>query len=212
MKVTSREKMLIIIAVIGALAVAVYYSATLLVPDSDNISGNVELKKRMLRSQRETLTRQDSFKLRLEQAQKRLEQDKTRFLAGNNATLAGADLQKVLTTYADQIALELNTSNILQEKKIQDLATKVSVQINAPAPNSSCSPDQLVQLITFIENHDKLLIIDDLNVSSRYGTGIRGMTKKSEIQFSMTVSGFINPQEEKPKTKSENRQGSPNVS
>jgi hypothetical protein len=209
-KVTSRERTLIIIGIIIAIAVAIYYSAARLVPDGENLSGSVELKKRMLRSQRETLTRQDSYKLRLEQSQKQLDLDKTRFLAGNNATLAGADLQKVLTKYAEQISLELNTSNILGEKKIPDLASKVSVQINAPAPNSTCTPEQLVQLIIFIENHDKLLIIDEMNVSSRYASGIRGISRKYEIQFSMTVSGFIAPQEEKPKAGS--RSGLANVS
>ena len=210
MKVTSREKILIIIAVIVAIGIAVFYAATTLIPDLESLSREVELKKRMLRSQRETLTRQDSYKLRLEQLKKQFELDKTRFLTGNNATLAGADLQKALRNYADQISLEFNTSNILGEKKIQDLATKVSVQINAPAPNSTCTPDQLVQLIAFIENYEKLLVIDEMNVSSRYASGIRGVQRRYEIQFSMTVSGFIAPQEEKPKA--ENKPGLANVS
>jgi hypothetical protein len=211
-KVTSREKTLIIIALIVLIAVGIFYTATLLVPDSESLSKNVDLKKRMLRSRRETLTRQDSYWQRLEQAKKQLDQDKTRFLTGNNATLAGADLQKVLRNYADQISLELNTSNILTEKRIPDIATKVSVQINAPAPNSTCTPDQLVQFLTLIENHEKLLIIDDMNVSSRYGPSIRGVSRKYEIQFSLTVSGFITPQDEKPKAKAESRSGMANVS
>ena len=212
MKITSRDKRIIIIGVIAVVAVSIYYAATSLIPDGESLSRQVEVKKRMLRSQRETLTRQNSYKLRLEQSRKQFEQDKTRFLTGTEATLAGADLQKVIRNYADQASLELNPSNILQEMKIQDLATKISVSINAPAPNSTCMPDQLVQLISLIENYEKLLIIEDLTINSRSGFAVRGMPRRNEINFTMTVSGFITPKEEKPKEKTEAKPGSASVS
>ena len=188
MKVTSRERIVIIIGIVAAALVLIFYATTSLLPDSEGLSQNVELKKRMLRSQRETLTREDFYKTRLDQYRKQLDLDKTRFLPGENASMAGAELQKVVKNFADQSGVEITQRNILQEKKVQDLVTKVSLRIE-----TNCTPEQLVQFLASIESYEKMLKIDELVVS-----GIR-LGKKYEIRPSLTISGYITLPEEKPK-------------
>jgi len=187
-KVTSRERIVIIIGIVAAALVLIFYATTSLLPDSEGLSQNVELKKRMLRSQRETLTREDFYKTRLDQYRKQLDLDKTRFLPGENASMAGAELQKVVKNFADQSGVEITQRNILQEKKVQDLVTKVSLRIE-----TNCTPEQLVQFLAAIESYEKMLKIDELVVS-----GIR-LGKKYEIRPSLTISGYITLPEEKPK-------------
>ncbi len=188
MKVTSRERIVIIIGIVAAALVLIFYATTSLLPDSESLSQNVELKKRMLRSQRETLTREDFYKTRLDQYRKQLDLDKTRFLPGENASMAGAELQKVVKNFADQSGVEITQRNILQEKKIQDMVTKVSLRIE-----TNCTPEQLVQFLASIESYEKMLKIDELVVS-----GIR-LGKKYEIRPSLTISGYIALPEQKPK-------------
>ena len=201
MKVTPREKMSILIAVGALLVVGIFYAVTQLIPDSQSLSREVDLKKKMLRSQRDTLSREDIYKSRLDQYQKQLELDNTRFFPGENASIAGAELQRVVKELADQNGVEIPQRNIQPDKKVPDIATKISVRIEA-----NCTPDQLVQFLAAIEGYEKMLKIDELVISS-----LR-IQKRFEIRPSMIISGYIRATEEKPKDKSPAKPGSANVS
>jgi hypothetical protein len=192
MKVTSREKSLIMIAVATLAAILIFYAITMLVPDAAVLSQNVELKKRMLRNQLETLSQEESYKASLDQYQKQLDLDLKRFLPGDNPSLASADLQKTLKDFADKTGVEIAQRNALPEKKASDIVTKVSVRIE-----TNCTPEQLVQFLSLIENYEKMLRVDEAIINS-----LR-ISKKFEIRPSLTISGYIRTQEEKPKEKTE---------
>jgi len=189
-KVTSREKLFIIIGIAAMGAVAIFYAASTLMPDGEDLSQKVDLKKRMLRSQRETLSREDTYKTRVEQYKKQLEQDMTRLLPGDNASLAAAELQKIIRDFADQSGVEITQRNVLPEKKVQDILTRVSIRVD-----TNCNPEQLVNFLASIENHEKLLKVDEMNISS-----IR-IARRFEIRPSLTISGYITAKEEKPAEK-----------
>jgi hypothetical protein len=93
--------------------------------------------------------------------------------------------------------VEIISRNILQEKRIQDLATKVSVRME-----TNCSMEQLVQLLSRIENYEKVLKVDDLTMNRI------GNPRKMEVRTSLTVSGYIAlppaKPAEKPTPKAEN--------
>jgi type II secretory pathway component PulM len=186
-KVTARERRVIAVGAVLALGVLVYYALGRL-PDSEDLSQAVDLKKKMLLKQRETLAREETYKSRLEQYRKLLEQDKTHLLPGDNPNVAGAELQKILTDFADQSSVEITQKNILPSKRSEDGIQKISVRID-----TTCAAEQLVQFMAAIENYEKFLTIDELTV-----TGIRGVQKKYEIRPSLTVSGYIGSRESTP--------------
>jgi len=200
-KVSSRERMLILIGIGVAAAVLIFYVATQLVPDGQSLSRDVDLKKRMLRSQRDSLSREDLYKTRLDQYQKQLQQDLTHFLPGENASLASSELQKVIKEFADQSGVEITQRNVQQEKKIQDVAARVTVRIE-----TNCTPEQLVQFLASIQSYDKALKVDELVINAMR------LQRKYEIRPSLTISGYIRAPEEKPKAKAPAKVGSPNVS
>ena len=180
MKITFREKRIITIGICIAAAVMIYYATTLLLPDRANVAQEVYQKKRMLLKQRETLTREEIYKKRLDQYKARLEKRATLLLPGNNPNVAGAELQKILKDFADQSGVEITQKNILQEKKIQDLLIKVSVRID-----TNCNLEQFVQFLTAIENYDKYLKIDECMINAFK------IQKRFEIRPSLTVAGYI---------------------
>jgi Tfp pilus assembly protein PilO len=194
-KVTSREKMVIIIGACIAAVILISYAVLTLDPVRD-LAQNVELKKKSLRNQRENLLREDIYKKRLEQCNKQLNQDMMRLLPGDNTSLAGAELQKVIKNFADQAGVEITQRNILPEKKVQDIATKVSIRIE-----TNCTPEQLIQFLAAIENYEKMLTIDEMMIAA-----IR-LPKKAEIRPSLTISGYIQMQPEKLKEKAAARPG-----
>ncbi len=190
MKITTREKRIIAIGVCVAVGVMIYYAASLLLPDRESLTQDVTLKKRMLLKQRESLTREELFKKRLDQYSGRLQKEMALLLPGENPNVAGAELQKILKEFADQSGVEITQKNILPEKKVQDLLTRVSVRID-----TNCNLEQLVQFMTAIENYEKYLKIEECMIN-----GFR-IQKRYEIRPSLTIAGYIGAREEKPKEK-----------
>jgi hypothetical protein len=185
-KLTAREKRIIGFGTCVVAAVLIYFAITLLLPNSENLSQKVDLKKRMLLKQRETLSHEALYKARMEQFSGHVEKYKARLLPGDNPNVAGAELQTILKNFADQSGVEITMKTILQEKKTQDLLTKVSVKID-----TNCNLDQLVQFLAAIENYDKFLRIDDCTIS-----GFR-VQRRFEIRPSLTIAGYISTREAK---------------
>jgi hypothetical protein len=179
-KISAREKRFIFIgaAVVGAMLI--YYAATMLLPDREALSQSVTLKKRMLLKQRETLSREESYKARLEQYQKRLNQDMARLLPGDNPNVAGAELQKLLKDFADQNGVEITQKSIQPERKLPNGLTKVTVRID-----TNCDPEQLVGFLAAVENYEKFLTVDDFTVNSFK------LQNKYQIRPNIAVSGYI---------------------
>jgi hypothetical protein len=185
-KLTAREKRVTAIGACIVAAVLIFFGITLLLPNSENLSQQVVLKKRMLLKQRETLSREAMYKTRLEKFSGNLATSGTRLLPGYNPNVAAAGLQKILKDFADQSGVEITMKNILPEKKIQDSLTKISVKID-----TNCNLEQLVQFIAIIENYEKFLRIDDCTIS-----GFR-VQRRFEIRPSLTIAGYISTREEK---------------
>ena len=193
MKLTSREKSLIVAGAVVVVAVLIFYGISSLMPDRESLSQTVDLKKKMLLKQREILSREEIYKKRVEQYSKHLEQDMTRLLPGDNPNVAGAELQRILKDFADRSGVEITQKNTLPPKKVQDMLTKVSVRIE-----TNCDLEQLVQFLAAIENYEKLLGIEEFLITS-FPIQIK---KRYEIRPSLTIVGYISSREAKNKEKS----------
>jgi type II secretory pathway component PulM len=185
-KLTAREKKVIGFGACVVAAVLIFFAITLLLPNSEKLSQEVDLKKRILLKHRETLSREAIYKARLEQLSGHIETYRARLLPGDNPNVAGAALQTILKNFADQSGVEITMKNILPEKKTQDSLTKVSVKID-----TNCNLEQLVQFIATIENYEKFLRIDDCTIS-----GFR-VQRRFEIRPSLTIAGYISTREAK---------------
>jgi hypothetical protein len=184
MKVTARERKLIFVGIAVAAAVSIFYLITLLLPSSDSLAQEVDLKRKMLLRERETLSYEETYKNRVEQYGKHLEEDRVRLLPGDNPNVAGAELQKLLMDFAEQSGVEITRKNTLPEKKMQDVLTKVAVSIE-----TNCNLDQLVHFLTAIENYEKFLKIEEFQINS-FQT-----QKVYQIRPTLTVVGYISAQE-----------------
>ncbi len=179
MRVSARERRVLIIGGAVVAAVLIYYVADALLPSRSTLAAEVANRKRTLLAERELLGQEASYKTRVEQYQKRLEQDRSRLLPGDNPNVAGAEVQRVLKELADRNGVEITQRNVQREKKLDKLI-KVPVQINM-----QCNADQLVQFLAAIENYDKFLTVDELSITSF------PMQRRFETRPSITVSGFI---------------------
>jgi hypothetical protein len=187
LKITARErKFLWAGGIICGIALAAYL-VLLFVPSREDLAGTVEFKKKLLQREKEAISREGFYKARVEEYKARLDRQMTRLLPGDNPSVAGAELQKILKELADQSGVEITQRNVQREQKIENSLVKVSVQIV-----TNCGPEELVQFLAAIENHEKTLSVDELIISS-----IR-VQKQYEIRPSITVSGYIVASEAKP--------------
>jgi len=180
MQVTGRERKFILIGVIAVLAIAVFYFVSGPSPVKQEASLSVEQQRRALLQSREILAQEPVYRARAEQYRQRLQQLRATFLQGDNASIAGAELQRVLKELADQSGVDIVRRTIRGEQKLQNGVVKVSVNIE-----TNCQPDQLVRFLAAIENYEKHLSVDELQINSFR------IQKRYEMRPILTVSGYI---------------------
>jgi type II secretory pathway component PulM len=186
MKLTPRDRKFLIAGGAAIALVAVFYAVTTLIPSREELSKEVELKKRLVIKQRELLAQEATHKSRLERYRTRLEKDRTRLLTGSTPAMAAAELQSMLSDLAAQNGVEISRKTARPEQKVQDNLVKVAVQME-----TNCGPDQLVQLLSAIENYNKFLTVDELGITSYR------IQKKLEIHPLITVAGYFSAPEVK---------------
>ncbi len=180
MKITPREKRVLIVGAAIVIGAIVYFAVDALIPSRAALAADVTAKKRTLLAERELLGQEGNYKAQIDRYVKRLEQDRSRLLPGDNPNVAGAELQKVLKDLADRNGVEITRKDFQREQKVQDNLIKVPVHIE-----TQCDPDQMVRFLAAIESYDKFLTLDELSVTSFR------MQKRYEIRPAFTVSGFI---------------------
>jgi type II secretory pathway component PulM len=180
MQVTGRERKFILIGAIAVLAIAVFYFVSGPSPVKQEASLSVEQQRRALLQSREILAQEPVYRARAEQYRQRLQQLRATFLQGDNASIAGAELQRVLKELADQSGVDIVRRTIRGEQKLQNGVVKVSVNIE-----TNCQPDQLVRFLAAIENYEKHLSVDELQINSFR------IQKRYEMRPILTVSGYI---------------------
>lgn len=184
MKITPREKKFLFFGAIIIAAVAIFYLITLLLPNRESGAQLVEDKRAMLLKQRELLSQEEIYKKQVEEYTLHLERDLRQLLPGDNPNVAEADLQKLLMSFADQSGVEINRKNTLPDEEMENGLIKVSVSIEV-----NCNLDQLVQFLTAIQNYNRLLNIEQLQI-----TGFQTQ-RRQQIRPSMTVVGYISSKE-----------------
>jgi len=158
-------------------------------PDSGELDDTVDLKKKTLLRQRETLYLEGVYESQLQLYENRIQANRARLLPGENPNVAGAELLKTLTNFADRSGVEITQKSVLKEEKVENQLLKISARLV-----TRCEMEQLVQFLTEIENYDKFLTIDEFMIRAARGRA------DSEMRPNLTISGYIDSNENKTET------------
>ena len=180
MQISGRERKFVIVGAIAAVVIAVFYFVSGPSSVRQEASLSVEQQRRALLQSREIMAQEPVYRVRTEQYRQRLQQLRATFLPGDNASIAGAELQRVLKELADRSGVDIVRRTIRGEQKLQNGVVKVSVNIE-----TNCQPDQLVRFLAAIENYEKRLSVDELQINSFR------IQKRYEMRPILTVSGYI---------------------
>jgi hypothetical protein len=188
-KLGAKERKFIIIG-LGVIAVlALLYALTDSRPGSEGLNDTVELRKKTLLKQRETLYLEGVYESRLQMYNNRLQENMSRLLPGDSPNVAGAELLNILTDFADRSGVAISQKSQLKEEKVENRLVKISARLV-----TSCDMDQLVRFLTEIENYDKFLTIDEFRIAASRNRRDPG------IRPNLTISGYINSNEDNTET------------
>ena len=184
MKLGAKERKFIIIG-LGVIAIlALLYTLTFYQPGSEDLNDTVELKKKTLLKQRETIYLEGEYESRLQQYDNRFLANMARLLPGDNPNVAGAELLKTLTGFAARSGVEITQQRVLPEEKMENYLLKISARLT-----TQCDMDQLVRLMTEIQNYDKFLTIDEIMIRMPRNQ------RDTAMRPNLTISGYIDSNE-----------------
>ena len=92
------------------------------------------------------------YLLELDEYKNRLQEDRTRFLEGDNPNVAKSELMKVLIDFAEKNGVEVTSRTPQNEEKIEDKLYKISARLQ-----TRCNSEDLVRFLTDIRNYSKFL-------------------------------------------------------
>jgi type II secretory pathway component PulM len=179
-KISARERKLLMVGGTITILVFAFYLMSSLLPNSSELTRTVDSKRAMLLKQKEIISQEDGFKARITQYEQRLNQDRTRLLPGDNPSTAAAALQKVLKDFADQSGVEITSTTTLPDQKIQDILTKITVQLSV-----NCTLDELVRFLTMVESYEKYLRVEQLYIQQI------PTRNRVEIRPQIKVTGYV---------------------
>ncbi len=184
MKPYSRNKKSVIILII---AVALFALAKfLLIPMFDKFSeqkATIKFKEQTLEKYAKAIKQQEGLKSRLKKLQRENRKTNKSFLKGETASLAAADLQKIIDGIAEKIKIEIKSVKVMDSIQKEGLI-EIPIQIMFTSDLA-----MFEKLINNIENNRKLLTIPELKIR------VKNKRKPMGISVTMKISGFVQKEE-----------------
>ncbi len=178
-KLSKRDKR----ALIGAGILIVVYVVVfqLILPFYDTgatIGGQLEQKKRVLERAVRTIQEREVYAAQVAEIDKVLTQYEQRLLDAPDGTTAATQLDEIVRSLASGNNVTLTKSNPLQERKVGERYTKVTLQINLDGDMTS-----ITAFLHALSVHPKFLLVENFSVSK--------FRLVNTLQPRMEVSGFI---------------------
>src|SRR5207247_9664943 len=103
---------------------------------------------------RRAVIRKRNYTQLLEQARKNMAEAETRFIRGDNPTLASVELQSIVEQAAKKVGLDLNQRTVSPARKKDDSFNEITLTLALEA-----TPSQIFGLLAEIRNAPKFVII-----------------------------------------------------
>ena len=194
MKVSAREKKILYVGagIVIAAAILIYLTnPEFLAGDGESLTEQVEQQEFNLRRYREDLGHEDLYKKRIEAAEKDLEKIYDRLLPGNNSVAAVAELQRILSDFADQAGMVVASKSNMPDRKVvdSDSMIKVSARIGVDCKDvANCRIEEdLVDFLTLVKKFDKFLKVEEISIQ----TSMQQNKLRVRRPISMTIAGYI---------------------
>ncbi len=123
-------------------------------------SSRVSEKEDQLKKYRRAVIRKGNYTQLLEQARKNMAEAETRFIRGDNPTLASVELQSIVEQAAKKVGLDLNQRTVSPARKKDDSFNEITMTLALEA-----TPSQIFGFLAEIRNEPKFVIIRNAQIA-----------------------------------------------
>lgn len=166
----------------GGISILIYFFGILpLLETKKNAEDEIALKKRVISKYDEFLLTHKAIEEDLAQALKRAEKIQEKLFPGETPQLVAANLQEIIKRLSEKSGISIRSFRILESKETHPYR-KVSVHIDFNPTNSMLSLGQFIQ---DIENHEKALMISEMDLL------VINPRMPNQIQGNLVISGLM---------------------
>jgi len=160
-RLSKRDKRALIGAgVLGVLYVLVFH---LILPYYDAgavVDANLEQRKRVLQGAVRSLQDREVFAAQLAETDRVMARYEARLLEAQDAATATTQLDEIVRRVANDSRVTLTKTNPLQEKKVGEKYTRISIQITVDGDLAS-----ITTFLYALATHQKFLLVEDFRMS-----------------------------------------------
>ena len=163
MKFNIRERDRRAILLLGGAAIVYAALSFGVFPAFDSLkegSSRVSEKEDQLKKYRRAVIRKGNYTQLLEQARKNMAEAETRFIRGDNPTLASVELQSIVEQAAKKVGLDLNQRTVSPARKKDDSFNEITMTLALEA-----TPSQIFGLLAEIRNAPKFVMIRNAQIA-----------------------------------------------
>jgi Tfp pilus assembly protein PilO len=181
MTLAVREKKLITLAMASAVAFALLNWFVLPWTDQLMDSGDqLRLAEKKLRQEKELLAAGPQITAQTQALQSRLDTEEKRLLPTVDASQAGAQLQSWLVQRAGELQVDVQRSDFIAASPVSEKYVRVPVRMDLNGPIT-----QVVQFMNAVTHSDRLVSVDELQISSF------GVEKEKRVRCTLVISGLM---------------------
>lgn len=185
-----RKTFLVFLSILGII-VLYFFGIMPWVEARKKIEEEIKLKHHLVLKYQEYINGRKDIEEDLKILKARLEKIKKRLIEGETPQLASANLQEIIKKMAASKDIQIRSFRILEPKDL-NYYRKISIQIDFNPNNSLLN---LVQFLNEIENHEKVMVISEMDFL------IFNIRRPNNIQGSLTISGWMEKEKSKGKEK-----------
>ena len=180
-KLSFREKRVLSVGGLIVMLVLVFFYLVQPFTDAQaDIETQLDVKADLLRRSIQLIQQRSLYLERLDTLDRALADHSGMLLSSPNSSKATSELELTIRNLASEQGVTIARSNPLQERKLGEHYSKITLQLNLQA-----SMDQLVNFVYALSSYPKFLRVEEF-----YLAGLR-VKKEIRLQPRMNVSGLI---------------------
>lgn len=161
-RLSKRDKRAILILGIVSGAVAVLLGIALPVYDAaDAVEAQLRQQERLLQRHIQASQRSQVYQMQLQELDQFLNDYQESLLDAQDSSIATVQLEEIVRGVAAEHRVEVARSNPLQERKIGENYSKITLQVNLQT-----SISQLTNFLYSLSTHSKFLLVEDFSINS----------------------------------------------
>lgn len=180
-KLSKREKEIVTGGLaVGGMILLAFFVVLPFLDLRDEASTRLEREGQLLQRSVQAIQQHDLYKTQLDELNRLLEQYRQSLLDTPNSSIAYIQLEETVRRLASEHGVTIMRSNPLPERKMGELYSKITLQINAKG-----SMTQLTNFLYSISAQPKFLLVEEFFLRSFR------QRKQIELRPRLNVSGFI---------------------